>query len=418
DKLRVVREALSRGQATSADEMMRSIEEDGFIDPAISNQRQKIDQALLQRWIREQLDSAKLYRDANQDIAALEKLNEVLRKSPDNVEALMARDSIQDGRYGKLLDDARSLMSRHLFADARIAIQDATAIKPFDTQATGLLDELTQMETADREYGERKSALYQEAQKAQREGHPGIALRNLELLMEMTRKSPLSSPERDPIYKSLYDVLIEENNRLEKASQDVRNCLSAGDVSDAIEICERMLAANPGNSVFEALRLEAENQEQQTRMNSINRIRADLDAVQDLDARVKVLLKAVERYPNESQLAGWLKSAKAKRDFVNGLLTRARNAETPGRYSVALELWQDVKKCHPAFDGIDGEIQRVEKLRETEAREEARSRLVQDVVRLLRAGEYDKAADRSNAALSEFPADDELLAYHVEAKER
>ncbi len=418
NKLRVVRDALSRGQTTSADEMMRSIEEDGFIDPAISVQRQRINQALQQKWVRDQLDSAKLYREAGQHSAAVEKLNEILLKVPGDIEAQRELDSILEERYGKLLTEARGLISRHQFTEARTVLQEAAAIQPRDTRSADLLEELTQTERTDREFAERKADLFDQAQKEYRDGHAATALRKLEQLMAAIRQSPMSSPERDPIYTSFYEVVTEENNRLVKASEEVRRCLAAGKSAEAIVICEQVLAANPGNSEFEALKIEAESQEQQSRMDFVNHIRVQLDTVQDLDLRVKILQEAANRYPDESQLTGLLRSAKAKRDFVSNLITRARNAEAPGRHAIALELWNDVRKHHPTLEGLDEQIRRVEKLCETEVHEENRIRKVQEVADLLRAGEYERAAERSNAALAEFPSDDELLAYHVEAKER
>jgi serine/threonine-protein kinase len=417
-KLRVVREALSRGQITSANEMMRSIEEDGFIDPAITSQRQKIDQALQRKWIREQIDSARLYRDAGQQITALEKLNEVLRRYPESDEALTERDSILEERYSKLLDDAQSLVDRHLFADARVSIQEARGVLPRGTRAAELLGQLTRMEQADREIAERKATLYEEAQKASEDGRSGAALRKLEQLMEVIRQFPLSSTERDPIYRNFYEVVLEEQGRLDQASKDVRRALLAGDAAGALLICNEILSTNPGNPMFEALKFEADNKERQARIDYINQIREKREGIQDLDARVKMLQEALNQFPNDSQLAELLRSDMAKRELVQGLVSRARRSEIPGRHAAALELWQAVKECHPSYPGIDDEIPRVQKLQEAEVREDRRISLVHEIAAVLRAGDYRQAATKADAALIEFPADDELLAYHVEAKER
>ncbi|MGH9694136.1 MAG: hypothetical protein ACRD5Z_08350, partial [Bryobacteraceae bacterium] len=60
------------------------------------------------------------------------------------------------------------------------------------------------------------------------------------------------------------------------------------------------------------------------------------------------------------------------------------------------------------YPGLDFEIQRLDRRREEQAREEAKARWVEKVDRSMSSGEYDRAGDTAQHALSEFPEDGEL----------
>ncbi len=419
DRLRVVREAIAKGQTTSADELLRSIEEDGLVDPNITNQREKIDQVLQQKWIREQLESARLYRDAKQYAAALDKLTEVLRTDPENIEAQTERDSIEQERLANTLNEARSFMLNHRFADARRSIEEARTIRPRDTQTTELLGELARMEEADRQLAEQKAALYQEAENDNREGYLATALQKLEKLMQLIRDAgPNNGSDRDPIYKNLYDNVFAEHRRIQQARDEVKGHLTSGKLSQAITVCDQALAANPGFPLFEAFRLEAENRDRDSRLEYVHKVCTGHENVPDLEMRVSLLQEAITRCPGESQLTELLRNAKSRRDLINSLIAKARRAESGGRYAESLERWYTIKECHAQQPGLDNEIQRIEQLRADELRATRRTGLIQDVSRSLRAGEYQRAAEQCRIALTEFPRDAELLALHSDANDK
>src|SRR5262249_52332419 len=239
-RLRVVHEALVRGQVTSANELLRRIEEDGFVDPAITAERQKIDQALQQKQIREYIDAARLYRESKQYSAAIDKLNEALAVDPQNFEALSEKDAIDQERLRNALNGARQLMQSRRFEAGHRAIEDARAIRPRHTETTELLGELARLEEAEKLLAERKASLYQDAQNANREGHLKTALEKLEQIMELIRQSGASS-ERDSIYKNFYEVLAAEHQQIENAVQDVRSYLAEGKFPQAITLCDHIL---------------------------------------------------------------------------------------------------------------------------------------------------------------------------------
>ena len=124
-EVRVVREALAQGLVTQAHKMLRDIEDDGYIDPSITAQREKIDQLMQQKWIRSELESARIYRSNGEYATAMEKVSEVLNVVPDNAEALAELHQIRQKRLGKALGDAR----QHLLPgrEARLVVRHGPA---------------------------------------------------------------------------------------------------------------------------------------------------------------------------------------------------------------------------------------------------------------------------------------------------
>jgi serine/threonine protein kinase len=419
ERLRIVRDALAKGQPTSANEILRGIEEEGYVDPSITSQREKIDQALQQNWVRVQLESVRLHREAKEFVTALERVNEVLNAVPDHPDALAERDLIDQERLSNALNEARRHMDKHAFAAARTAIEEARQVHPRDTQTSELLSELARMEETDRLLAEQKEALYQEAQSANRDGNINSALQKLERLMRLTRDAgPSSNVERDSIYQRLYEEVMHEHSRIHKAFQDARNYLDAGKLSQTYTICDQMLATNPGHPLFLALKLEAENREREMRLEYVQSVCARLSEVPDLERRVALMQEAATRYPGESQLMELLRNVKGSRDLVNSVIARARKAEECGEFREALDRWQVVKQFHPSQPGLKVEILRIEKRLEEQQRTARKAVFTEDIWRFLSAGDYDRVAAACSTALTEFPGDPELLALQSDAQDQ
>ncbi|MGP8243119.1 MAG: protein kinase domain-containing protein [Bryobacteraceae bacterium] len=419
DRLRVVREALSKGMASSASEVLRGIEEEGYVDPSITSQREKIDQILQRNWIRTQLESVRLYREAKEYDAAIEKLAEVLHVMPDNPDALAERDLIDQERLSKVLGQARQCLEKHDFAEARKGIEQARQIDAQDTQTSELLSELTRLEEADRALAAQKELLYQEALSTNRDGYLRAALQRLEKLVELTPSSGASTQsERDIIYARFHEELLQEYGRVQKAGSEAKTRLAKGKLSEVSAICAEMLTANQGNAVFLALKLEAERRDRELRLEYLRQLSERLSNLPDLDERVKLAQEALTAYPGESQLAELLRHARESRDLVNSLIAQARIAEDCQEFSEALDRWRTVEEFHPAQPGLALELARVEKRLADQVRAARKSGYTEEIWRLLRSGDYERALDLCGSGLEAFPGDGELLVLQSETNER
>ena len=419
DRLRIVRDALAKGQATSAHEMLRGIEEEGYVDPSITAQREKIDQALQQIWIRTQLESARLYREAKDYLVAIEKINEVLKAVPEEPEALAERDLINQERLTNALGEARQHMEKHEFVEARKAIDEARQMDPRDTQTSELQTELTRMEEHDRNLAEHKEILYQNAQKAKREGYLTTAVQRLEALIELIRGSGLMHPsDRDAIYIRFHEEVLQEQSRIQKAFEEAKQYLDSDKLSEAAKVCDNILVTNPRHPLFQALKLQAENRSRELRFEYVKGVCARLHDTDDLETRMLLVQEAVVKHPGESQLSELLRNIKGRRDLVLSLITEARKAEEAGEFMEALGRWQIIRDFHPTAPGLRQEMARLEKRLEEHVSTTQKHTFTEEISRLLAIGDYKQALSVCAAALEVFPGDGELLGLHRDAQAR
>jgi len=94
--------------------------------------------------------------------------------------------------------------------------------------------------------------------------------------------------------------------------------------------------------------------------------------------------------------------------LVNSIVLKARQYEEQNLVGEALSQWNTLCSIHPRYPGLDFEIERVRRRSEQRRREEAKLNWVEQVDRLLQAGEHDRAHALAVEALAEFPGDHEL----------
>ena len=160
--------------------------------------------------------------------------------------------------------------------------------------------------------------------------------------------------------------------------------------------------------MFKSLKIEVEETQRQEKSAAIAEINQRVEAEADLDRKFNILKEAKERYPNEPLFQQSLLLIKERRDLVNSIVARARHFEESGQFNEACSQWDILHNIYRQYPGLDFEIQRLDRRREEQSREEAKARWVEKVDRSMASGEYDRAGDTAQHALSEFPEDGEL----------
>ena len=216
----------------------------------------------------------------------------------------------------------------------------------------------------------------------------------------------------------LYDQLFSEDREAADAAREIKVCLASGEILQAALTCDRMLSLHPDNKLFEGLRLEVENRERQVRLEFVRRLTSELENVPDLDARINAIQKALNRYPEESQLSQLLRNATASRDFFNALIAEAHNLELSETYSGALRQWYLIRELFPAMQGLENEIHRVESLADSQRRMKRRAEFVEAIFRLSSTGDYARAVYQCINALSEYPNDGGILTLKQSIEEK
>jgi serine/threonine-protein kinase len=407
------KKALGEGDPDFASEILTELESEGHVDPEIGLLRAKIDQASRQRKIRQLLEAARTRLEQDEIPLALEKLQEILEIDPENADAQALRGSVEKQRNERQIEGwlnlARRHLERHAFPEARQALTEVLKMRPSDAVALDLLNESDRREQDAIRIRTEREQLYGSAMKAYQNGEISTALSKLERLLDLGRHTPDAAvPDRDAIYQGFYNQVRSDRDGIHNAYEEARRHLTEQNFARTLYICDEFINRYPSDAIFQALKLEAVEQQRQELSGYIAEIGRRLDAEPDLERKVNILKEACERCPNEQQFQQSLKLTRERRDLVNSIVAKARHYEEKSLFTEAIGQWDILRNIYPKYPGIEVEVTQLVKRRDEQVKDEARGRLIEQIDRSLEASDYTRARDLAVGALSEHPQDPEL----------
>src|SRR6185312_4485910 len=408
------KKAQVEGDYQFASEILTELEAEGNIDPEMTVLRIQLDQAVRLKTIRQLLDNARTRLEEDEFPLALQRIQEVLRIDPDNADALSLKKEIEKQRSARQTENWFRLVEQHLhthsFGQAKQALEEVLKLNPEDNRARQMLIDVDRREQEINRLRAEKEQLYQSAVTSYQKGEVSSALSKLERVLELHRQSPDSAiPDRDAQYQSLYNQIRTEREAARNAYAEGRRHLADRNFSKALDLCAECLKKSPGDPMFQALKLEIEEQQRQEQSAFIADVSRRVDAEADLDRRVNILKEAVDRYPDEPHFQQSLRLVRERRDLVNGIVGRARQYEERGQFNEALSQFDILRNIYAQYPGIEFEAERLRRRRDEQVRDENKGRWVDQIDRHIASGEYAKARDLVRTALSEFPDDREFL---------
>jgi serine/threonine protein kinase len=409
-----VRKAYSEGDHQFATEILTELESEGHIDPDMSVLRIQIEQSLRQKTIRQLLESARTRMEEEEYPLALQKIGDVLHIDPNNHDAQHLRSQIERLRGEKQIDNWFRLVAEHrdnqLYSQARQGLEEVLKIDSSNTEARRMLAEIDRVEQDSIKVREEKQRLFQSAVTSYQSGEISTALSKLERVLELNRGGPKSiTPDLDAQCQGLYNQVRSERDAARNAYAEGRKQLLDRNVARALEICDEYLQKHPNDPMFQALKFEAEEVKRQVQSSAVAEINRRAEAEPDLDKKFNIIKEAVEKYPHEPHFKSSLKSIRDRRDLVNSIVGRARQYEERGQYNDACGQWDILRNIHPAYPGIDFELERLARRKEEQVQSEEKSRWMERIDRAFASGDYAKARGIIDEALIEFPGDKELL---------
>lgn len=407
------KKAQLEGDHQFASEILTELEAEGNIDPEMTLLRIQLDQAIRQKSIRQLLDTARTRLEEDEFPLALQKIQEVLDIDPDNADATALRKQIEKQRSESQTQNWFRLVEQHLhnnaFNQARQALEEILKVNSRDTRAREMLQEVDRREQEITRLRAEKEQLYQSAVNCYQHGEVSSALSKLERVLELHRESPDSAiPDRDAQYQSLYNQIRTERDSARNSYAEGRRHLADRNFSKALELCAEFLKKSPGDPMFQALKLEAEEQQRQEQSSFIADIARRVEAEADLDRRVNILKEATERYPDEAHFQQSLRLVRERRDLVNSIVSKARQYEERGQFNEALSQFDILRNIYAQYPGLEFETERLKRRRDEQVREEAKARWIDQIDRHIAAGDYARARDLVRTASSEYPNDREL----------
>jgi len=411
-RLTRVRHALESSEYEDAQDLLDSIEAEGYLHPEIPSLRKQATMALRNRRIGLLLESSKRLFEKSEYRLVMEKLQKVLDESPAHPEALRlmaeAEGKQQVDQYNKWVRLAEEHLENFSFAQAREAARHAQEMETTDR----VLQLLSKIEAKERDYQrvrKEKEELYQSALEHQRVGNLTQAAEKLEKLVLINNRAPeKTSPDRGAAYEQLFNVVKSERDTMEAARAEAYKLLQGKEYEAAIAICDRFLQKYPRHALLRNLRLEISERKQQDLSEYIAKVDRAAQEQPDLDRRVELYEEALRRFPGEGHLTRNLNMSQERRDAMRTHVAEARNKEERGQYAEALSHWETLKTLYPRFPGLDLEMERVRRRRDDQTQEEDRVAVVMELRRQLAVDELEAAVELAAEAQLERPDDPEI----------
>ena len=327
---------------------------------------------------------------------ALQRIYEVLQLDPTNVEALSLKGSVENKRTERDMEEWFRLAAQHLgrfdFNHAREALQRILQLRPKDGRALQMLSEVGRLEQEHTRARQEKEQLYQAAVVADQRGDISSALSKLERVLDLDRRVPdAAAPERATNYQNLYNKVRSEHESMQRAYVEAKHQLESADFPAALSICAAQLAKYPENALFQALKIDVEEQHRQALSARIAETDRKVEAEPDLDRRIAIVEDAVRTNPGERHFEQLLQRTREKHKLIESIVVRARMHEQQAQFSEALSQWEIVRTIYDLYPGLSMEIERVVRRRDQHLRLEARNRWVEQIDRTLETQDYDRA---------------------------
>ncbi len=405
--------ALQGGNLQFAGEILADLEAEGQFDSGMPRLRRQIEEAQRLKNIQYLLESARTRVEQEEYLLALQKLDEVLQLEPGNAAALALKGEIDQRRGGHKVEEWLRLVRQHLdnraFGHARSAIQNVFQLKPNDSRALQLLSEVGRQEQEFLNLRQQKRQLYDAALAAWKNGEVSTALTTLERLIELDRRVPDTSSEPGATYQNVFNQVRSESGTIHDAYQRAQKHLADRKFSLAREVCDEFLQKYSNHALFQALKLDIDERQQQDVSARIAQIERQVEAEPDLGRQENILKEAVQAFPNEAHFQQLLRRVNEKKSLVNSIVAKARRYEESNRFAEALSQWQTLRTVHSTYPGLEFDLERVARHRVQQVKVEARLRAIEHIRFQIEANEYGRGLNLVQAALIEFPADRELI---------
>src|SRR5579863_4056510 len=405
--------ALESGDYQFAGEIVTELEAEGNLDAQLSLLRTQIDQVVRQKTIAQLLESARARFEEDEDPLALQKLQEILQLDPNNVAALGLKSKIENRRSERQVEKwlrlAHQHLDNHAYGPARDALQNVMQLRPNEPRARRLLGDIESEEKEYLELRQKKAQSYQAALNAWKNGEVSEALTQMGMVLELDSQAPdTSSPETSATYQNFYNQVRSEHDSLNSAYAEARRALAEQNYAHALKICDQHLAKYPNQALFQAMRFDIQGQQRQELSAYIADVDRRLEAEKDLDAKVSLLREALATYPGEGHFERSLRLLTDKRDLVSSIVARSQAHEQQGQITEAINDLETLRTIYSQYPGLDFELERLQKRRETQTRDSAKARWIEQVDRHLKSGNYARAVESLQKARVEFAGDPEL----------
>jgi serine/threonine-protein kinase len=409
--------AFEQGDLQFASEILSDLEAEGHLDAAIPPLRRQIEHAEKLKTVNLLLDGARTRFEHEEFPLSLQKIQEILQLDPGNAQALGLKASIENKMTSQKIEEWYRLAKQHMdnqaWSHAREALRNVLQLRSTETRAAQMASEVDRLEHEYMRVRKEKEELYHSALEAWNSGEVTTALSRMQKVIELDHKVPeTTSQDRAASYQTFYNKVRSQHDSIKNSYSEAKKLLDDRNFTQALAIANEWLSKYPGHALFQALKFDIEEQQRQEVSARIAEIDRQGEAEPDLDRRVSILEQAAAQFPGEPHFERQVRSMREKRDLVNSIAGKAHYHEERGQFAEALAQWEILGTIYSQYPGLGFELERVQKKKEQQGRDEAKGRWTAQIDTAMQSGEYARALELCTAAEAEFPNDAELAQLH------
>jgi serine/threonine-protein kinase len=390
-RIEQARASIERGDLDVAGGIIQQLELQGWLDERIELAKREFQRLRNEQVLRSLLATARSQMAEQEYVPAAESVDAALQLESQNAEANCLRHEIERtiAKMGvaERLSTARELADARHFEDANEAVEQALEICPNDPAALQLRRNIQREK---QEYGavlNEKSLAIQRAEQAMERCDPERASEAIQRAIDLDRQAP-ASVEGASDLESLSTRIFSASQDAVKSLERSRQLCRSGDLNGALACCNEALGRLPEHTGLRALQLDIHEKQTSATADLMAAMQHEIQAEPDLDRRIELLKSASERFSQIHHFASNYRVAREKRGFAESLAAKARRAEQEHRPGDALEAFHLVRSIHPAYPGLDVEIERLEQSEELQTDPEQREHFVRQIRSAMAAREF------------------------------
>lgn len=357
--------AFQRDEHEMAEEILRELDLEGHLDEGILALRRQVTQVRNRSRVEALLRQARRYQDEGTELTlARQKVMEALEIEPEHPGARQLKGEIEAREAERVIERRLRLAAdhagQHSYENARQELRAILKARPHHVEAAQRLQKLDFDERDYERDRQKADGLFQEAQSAFRSGDLTAALSKIESVLTLDRRAPdRREPQKAVAHQQLFEKAHAAHAAVTAANTEARRHLDRKEFRQAAEVCDRALAEAPSSPMLLALKAEIDDRRRLHRSERIVEVDQQVRAEPDLVKKVQILKTAAQEHPGDEEFEKRLENARQQRDYAQGIVQKARQAEEGQQFSEALNHWQLLKGIHPLFPNIDAEINRL-----------------------------------------------------------
>jgi serine/threonine-protein kinase len=311
-----------------ARDVLRDIEEAGFVDPQVGPLRFKADAAIREREIAKRIESAERGILFEEFELALDEVTWVLRSAPTHSRAQELKRQLEEKmtvrRLNELFSRARRELAIHDYPRARHSLEQILATNPSHNEALFALQELAVREEAYKQKRREKDDLYKASREAFDAKEFASAAAKLRRVLELESEAPETGSGSSSNFREFLAEAERAQAAVEHYRNEIKSLLAAKSFPTALQVAKQAIAAFPGHPLFVGLCATAEEGLATTKALRYTDFMQRASSEEQLERRLSILQEAAREFPQNREIELWTQKLQDRLAAIRDLAAKAK----------------------------------------------------------------------------------------------